>query len=878
MTELPTGTVTFLFTDIEGSTGLLQELGDGYRAVQDRHADLIRTAINEHEGHEVRTEGDSFFVAFRTPVRAVRAAIDAQRRLTEGEWPHGRALRVRMGLHTGEGVLGGGDYIGIDVNRAARITAAGHGGQVLLSDATRGLIEDGLPEGVTVRDLGAHALKDFDEPRRIFDLEIEGLPADFPPIRTKEAAERSRLPAPRTSFIGRERELEEIHDLLGRVRLLTLIGPGGTGKTRLALRAAAEQVDRMEDGVFLVDLSAVTDPALVGSTIASAVGLQPDPTADVLGAVSGYLSEREILLVLDNVEHVVEAAPDVGRLMDAAPRLRVLATSRVPLHLSGEHQYLVRPLPLPDPERPELETITTCESVMLFAERAAAVRRGFRLDEENAAAVAEIARRLDGLPLAIELAASRMKLLGPEVLLGRLDRRLPLLTGGPRDMPERQRTLRAAIEWSHDLLDPAERRLFARVAVFRGGWTLEFAEQVCGPGLELDIVDGLGSLVDHSLVRQQDGAGETRFRMLETIHEFAAERLAASDEEQEIQRRHAECIRDLAEEAEPNFKGEAQARWLTRIEREHDNVRAALDQSVAVGDSETALRTGAAIWRFWQLRGHLREGRDRLERILAMPGASARTAARARGLGALGGIRYWQGDYPAMESAYEEAVDIARELGNRRLLSRALFDLSFVPMATGQRPDQDEQLLRQAAQADPTDRALVADIETSLAFNRMLQGGDPAEVMATIEQALTIYRELGDRVATAETLIMQAGLLLVAGDAEALRDGLQEAVAILTELDSPVLLSIALTPLAILESRPQGDPVRAARLLGARSRLQDEGSGAPPSLTAYFGDPEENARAALGDEAFARAHAEGYAMTNDQTRAYAREIAGSPVP
>jgi predicted ATPase len=844
--------------------------------VQDRHAELVRAAIGAHEGHEIRTEGDSFFVAFRTPAQGVRAAVNAQQDLAGADWPYGRPLRVRMGLHTGEGVLGGGDYIGIDVNRAARIAAAGYGGQVLLSDATRSLVEDALPEGVGVRDLGSHALKDFDEPRHLFDLVIEGLPDDFPPIRTLERSGRATLPAPRTSFIGRERELEEIGDLLAEVRLLTLTGPGGTGKTRLALRAAADQVDRVEDGVVFVDLSAVTDAELVPSTIAATMGVGQDVGADIVDSLAGHLRDRETLLLLDNVEQVVESAPVVDRLLNDAPRLRVLATSRVPLHLSGEHEYLVRPLPLPDPERPELETITTCESVMLFVERAAAVRRGFRVDEENAPAVAEIARRLDGLPLAIELAASRAKLLSPQALLERLDRRLPLLTGGPRDLPERQRTLRAAIEWSYDLLEAEERGLFARLAAFRGGWTLDAAEAVCAPGLELDVVDGLGSLVDKSLVRQeQSRQGEVRFRMLETIHEFAAERLAASGEEDEIRRRHAEHVRELAEEAEPHLMGEGQFRWLERLEREHDNLRAALDWAEAAGDAETALRTAAAIWRFWQLHGHLAEGRARLERILALPGSAARSAPRARALGALGGIAYWQGDYAAIESLYEEAVDIGREVGDPRLLSRALFDLSFVPMVTGQDIERQEPLLREAqAEADPDDRALKAQILTGLGYNSVFRGGDPADVIPLLEESVAIFREVGDRVQTAESLVGLAGLQLLRDEPEAGRGRLREAVALLADPDSPIMLGMVLSSLSLLESRPPGDPVRAARLFGAWNRIRDEGGGAPPlfALSQFF-DPEAEGRAALGDETYERALAEGYVMTMDQARAYAREIA-----
>jgi predicted ATPase/class 3 adenylate cyclase len=876
MSELPTGIVTFMFTDIEGSTRLLQELGDGYGPVHARHGEILRTAIRDNSGHEIRTEGDSFFAVFATPTQGLRAAIDAQLALAVADWPHGRPLRVRIGLHTGEASLVGSEYIGSDVHRAARIAAAGHGGQIVLSDATRAHVEESLPEGVRTRDLGAHELKDFDAARQLFDLDIEGLPSGFPPIRSAGGPRRIVLPAPRSSFVGREQELEDIRDLLGRTRLLTLTGPGGSGKTRLAIRAAADEVDRFEDGVVMVDLSAVVEPSLVLSAVAGTLGVPADAGADLANLLRDHLRDRELLLVVDNVEQVVEAAPDIGLLLDAAPRVKVLATSRVPLHLSGEHEYLVRPLPLPDPDRPELESLTACESVMLFAERAAAVRRGFAVTEENAPAVAEVATRLDGLPLAIELAASRIKLLSPQALLERLEHRLPLLTGGARDLPERQRTLRTAIEWSHDLLEPEEQRVFARLAAFRGGWTLEAAEAVCGPGLETDVVEGLGSLVDKNLVRQHETPdGEVRFRMLETIHEFASERLERSGEEAEVRRGHAEYIRDLVEEAEPHLMGEEQGRWLERLEREHDNVRAALDWSEAAGDADTALRTGGAVWRLWQLRGHLAEGRARLERILAMPGASTRGVARARALGALGGIRYWLGDYGAIEPVYQEAVDIAREVGDRRLLSRALFDLSFVPMVTAQDLDGHDRLLEEArAEADPEDRALLAQVLTSLGLTRMFRGGDPTEGLQAIEEAIAIHRELGDRVLTAENLIGKAGLQLLGGDAEGGRGALLEAVEILAEPDSGTLLGMAVSSWALLESQPGGAPVRAARLLGIMSRLKEEGSGSPPAfvLEAFFGNAEELTRAALGEDDFARGHAEGHAMTVDQARAYVRAI------
>jgi predicted ATPase/class 3 adenylate cyclase len=875
--DLPTGTVTFLFTDIEGSTRLLQELGESYGAVQDRHVEIIRGILEAEEGREVRTEGDSFFAVFRTPARGLRAAVAAQRSLAQEAWPEGKPLRVRIGLHTGEGSLVGGDYIGLDVNRAARIADAAHGGQILVSDATRILVENALPEGVTVRDLGRHVLKDFDEPRPLYDLIIDGLPFDHPPIRTLGRSRRTNLPPPRTSFLGRQRELAEIRELFERTRLLTLTGPGGAGKTRLALRFAAEKLDEVDDGVYLVDLTAVRDPGLVPSTIAASLGVREQPGADLPETLAGYFRYRHLLLVLDNFEQVVEAAPVVGQFLDAAPRLCVLATSRVPLHLSGEHEFPVGPLPLPDPSESDgMESISASESVMLFVERAASVRRDFHLTEDNAPAVAEIARRLDGLPLAIELAAGRLKVFSPQALLDRLERRLPLLTGGARGSSERQRTLRGAIEWSHDLLEEEERRMFARLAVFRGGWSLESAEALCGQGLAMEVLDGLSSLVDKSLVHQEEfAAGDVRFRMLETIHEFAVERLAESGELQDLRTGHARHFRDLAEEAEPHLAGEGQDRWTDRLEQENENLRAALEWAEAVGDADTALRTGVAIWRFWQLSAQLAEGRARMERVLAIPGPEPRDALRARALGALGGICYWQNDYEAMRDAYEQAVRIARKVGERPLLARALFDLSFVPSALGEDRTRQKQLLDEALAETPEDDLMLrAEIGSFVGFLTAFTGGDPSSGIEAVETLIAAHLERRDRVHAAEQLFRLAGLKLLSRDTDAARAHLRESVALLGEMRSPVMLGMALAAASFVASY-DGDHERAARLLGAGRRVQDDGAGGgpPPIFLRHFGDPEGAARAALGDEAFERAHMEGYAMTADQVRSYAIEAA-----
>ena len=507
--------------------------------------------------------------------------------------------------------------------------------------------------------------------------------------------------------MGREREVAEITALLSEGRLLTLVGPGGTGKTRLALRVAANQLERFPDGVFWVDLSEISDPSLVTSAIATSLRVRQAGANAVLDSVVEHLAGRQLLLLLDNFEQVVEAATAVAALLKAAPGLRVLATSRIPLHLQGEQQYPVPPLTFPDPSGPlEPRSVMGYEAVSLFVERANAVRPGFALTPQDARAVVEICARLDGLPLAIEVAASRVKVLSPHALLARLAQRLPLLTGGSIDRPERQRTLRTAIEWSYDLLEGPERRLFARLSVFAGGWTLESAEAVCGAPVAddrgaaaLDVLEVLLSLVDRSLVRRdEDPDGDIRFGMLETIDEFAGERLAESGEEEVTRRGHADHFRALAEEAEPHLSGEGQARWLHRLELEHDNLRGARAWSVRNGQAETGVRIAHGLWRFWQRGGHLAEGRATIETLLLLPEAQRHDALRTSALTTLGSIAYWQNDYEAMAHAYEEALEIARVIGDPSLIAHALLNASFVPLVTGD-IDQAEQLQREALAA-----------------------------------------------------------------------------------------------------------------------------------------------------------------------------------
>jgi predicted ATPase/class 3 adenylate cyclase len=870
MKGLPTGTVTFLFTDIEGSTRLLQGLGDGFHAVVDEHGRILRQAIASGGGTEIRTEGDSFFAVFPTPAGALAAAVRAQRDLAAHPWPQGHSLRVRMGLHTGQGVLGGDDYIGLDVHLAARIAAAGHGGQVLLSEATRAPVEHALPHGMSLRDLGRHRLKDFEHPEHLYDLVIDGLPAEFPAVRTLDA-QPTNLPPQRTSFVGREREVAEVTSRLSKTRLLTLTGPGGTGKTRLALKVAAGHLDRFPDGVFFADLSPIVDPALVPMAIAQALLVREEPGRELLDTLADHLRDRHLLLVLDNSEQVIEAGAAIARLLDRAPRLTVLATSRARFHISAEHEYQVPPLAVPDPGRvADLALVTRSEAVALFTERAAAIRPDFRLTSQNAPAVAQIAARLDGLPLAIELAASRLNVLSPEALLERLGRRLPLLIGGARDLPERQRTLRGTIEWSHDLLEAEEQRLFARLGTFNGGLSLEAAEVICGPGLHLEVLDGLGTLMDHSMVRPGESEdGEPRFTMLETIREFAVERLTSSGEADEVRRRHSEHFRHLAEEAKLHLTREDRVLWLARLETEHDNLRAALDWAERTGNADTGLRTAAAIWRFWLQRGHLSEGRARLERLLSMPTAEPRGPVRARALGALGGIAYWQNDYPPMRAAYQEAVDIAREVGDAKLLASALLDLSFIPYLE-QDPDRAEAILREglATAEEAGDRVLIAEFVSSIAFLEVVRG-NPAASIEPRRTAIEILREEGEAWKVSQNLGGQAMITRMVGDLDAARGYLREALEMYARARDTMSISMALTSLALV-ANDEGHHERAARLVGAAARIRDElGGGIPPELAARWGDPEEEARRALGEEVYRRARAEGYAMDTQAAVAYA---------
>src|SRR5579884_1260938 len=678
---MDSGTLTFLFTDIEGSTRLWEQHPEAMRSALARHDVLLQEAIEQHSGHVFKTIGDAFCAAFDAAPSALAAALSAQRALASEDWQAPIRLRVRMALHTGAAEARGGDYFGPPLNRVARMLAAGHGGQVLLSQAACDLLGDALPEGVSLRDLGRHRLRDLQQSEHLYQLLHPNLPADFPPLRSLEAFAHN-LPVQLTSFIGREKEMEEIKRLLSTAHLLTLTGSGGCGKTRLALQVAADRVEEYADGVWLVELAAIADLGLVPQTVAVALGVSEEPNRPLGETLANYLRPKSLLLVLDNCEHLLTACAQLAdTLLRTCPKVRILASSREGLGLLGEALYHVPSLSLPDEKRlPTLEQLSQYEAVRLFVERAVLSRPDFAVTAQNAASVVQICSRLDGIPLAIELAAARARALAVEQLAQRLDDRFRLLTGGSRTALPRQQTLRATIDWSYDLLSQAERTLLRRLSVFLGGWTLEAAEAVCadashappraaamgagehaaapleagsrenagGPVAAEAVLDLLSRLVDKSLVLVEESAeAEARYRLLETVRQYSRDRLMESEEARDLRCRHRDWFLTLAEGAERRLRGPDQVAWLNRLAQEHDNLRMALEWCRAEEDAgaEAGLRLAGALWRFWRVRGYLSEGRERLEAALAQASASERTAQRAKALYGLAALAWGQGDY-----------------------------------------------------------------------------------------------------------------------------------------------------------------------------------------------------------------------------------------
>ncbi len=841
MPPLPTGTVTFLFTDIEGSTRLWEEQPERMRPALARHDALLRHAIEANNGVVFKTVGDAFCAAFATAPDALNAALQAQIQLNHGG--HGEQggkdgagvtapasdlqggasaapsvsassassvvplnLRVRMALHTGSAELRDEDYFGPPLNRVARLLTAGHGGQTLISAAAQELTRDTLPPAAGLRDVGEHRLRDLGRPETVFQLSHPDLPATFPPLKSLDNPQLpNNLPQQITSFIGREKEMEAVKLLLGKTRLLTLTGSGGSGKTRLSLQVAADVLENYPDGAWFVELASLADPALVPQTLAQTLAVAEEPGKPLIQTLTAALKTRRLLLVLDNCEHLLDAcARLIDTLLRACRSIQILASSREGLGIAGEQTYRIPSLSLPDARQTQtLQTVTQYEAARLFVERACATLPTFTVTNQNAPALASICCRLDGIPLAIELAAARVRSLSVEEINSKLDNRFRLLTGGSRTALPRQQTLRALIDWSYDLLTAQEKTLLRRLSVFAGGWTLAAAEQVgagagdgeagdtAGSIEEWEMLDLLTGLADKSLVLAQTAGESTRYRLLETVRQYARDRLMESGESADVRTRHGACYLALAEESRQHLAGPEQAHWLNTLEAEHDNLRQALtfyaearEEDAQAG--EKGLRLAAALHRFWWTRGHLHEGRESLCAVLAHPDVQEPGPARAEALNAAGTLAYKQSDYAPARQQSEESLAIRRMLGDKRGIASCLNNLGNVAR------DQ----------------------------------GDYAQARALHEASLSIRRELEDTAGIALSLNNLAALTSDQGDYEQSRVLHEESLSIRRELGDKHNIALTLNNLGIL-AQEQGDYARAQALqqesLAISQELQDRG-------------------------------------------------------
>jgi predicted ATPase/DNA-binding SARP family transcriptional activator/class 3 adenylate cyclase len=987
LTPHPSGTVTFLFTDIEGSSRLWEKHPEAMRAALARHDALLRQAIETHAGLVFKTMGDQFCAAFASAAPAVAAAVEAQHALadvtgvqgfrgsgvqegpTSGpedlntRTPEPLTLRVRMALSTGAVERRGGDYFGPALNRVARLLAAGHGGQLLLAQATAGLVREALPPEMSLRDLGAHRLKDLPQPEHIFQLLAADLQANnFPPLRSLEAFAHN-LPAPLTSFIGREQAMAEVKQLLGHAvacqpsavsptkaaldltdsrqpiaaspvpdgpRLLTLTGSGGCGKTRLALQVAADLLEAYADGVWLVELAALSDPALVPQTVASALGVREESGRPLTAILTDYLRPKQVLVILDNCEHLLTACAQLAdALLRGCPQLRILASSREGLGIGGEQTYRVPSLSLPpaegvggwglgvgaglalpNPQAPAPNPLMQFEAIRLFADRARLSQATFAVTQANAPAVAQVCQRLDGIPLAIELAAARVRALPVEQIDERLDDMFRLLTGGSRAALPRQQTLRALIDWSYDLLSPPERVLLQRLSVFARGCTLAAAEAVCSDfgfsildfGLPAksktledrrplsdpiqnpnaqrapeiqneEVLDLLMSLVDKSLVQYEQRGEQARYWLLETVRQYGRARLLEVGEAEVVRGRHADYFLQLAEQAEPELRGPGQNLRADRLEAEHDNLRAALTWfgSAAEG-AEGQMRLAGALDFFWFTRGHFREGRQWAEAALSR-GREASAPVRAKALRAAGHLALFTGDYAAAGPLLAESVALARAAGQRWEVAFSLFCWALLAIGQG----DDERATVHAQES----RTLAEDVGDPWLRSRpvvalglvALHQGDGVSARAFFEEALAMAQSVGDRWHIARLTANLGAVALQGGECEQARALYQEALVRCQEVADKRAVVGCLFGLAAVAAQAQLPTqwAAAARLFGAAEALREAMGAHFAPFDAPPGCDRNVAaiRAQLSDEAIAAAWTEGRAMSLEQAVSYA---------
>ncbi|MGI4788398.1 MAG: ATP-binding protein [Janthinobacterium lividum] len=924
MNQPPTGTVTFLFTDIEGSTRLWESSPDAMRPALARHDSLLRQSIEDNDGFVFKTVGDAFCAAFATAPDALQAALSAQQALEAEAWNLPTPLLVRMALHSGAAEERGGDYFGQPLNRVARLMSVGHGMQTLLSGATQELTRDHLPASVALRDLGQRRLKDLGRPEQVFQLLHPTLPADFPPLRSLDnPALPNNLPQQVTSFIGRDKQVEEVKGFLDKTRLLTLTGAGGSGKTRLSLQVAADLLDQYFDGVWLIELAALSDPALVLQAAAQVLEISEEAGKPIQRTLVNALKSKRLLLILDNCEHLVAACASLAAdLLRSCPDVQILASSREPLSILGEQTYHVPSLSLPVPGKAQtVGALSQYEAVRLFIERALAVQPAFSITDANAPAVAQVCFHLDGIPLAIELAAARIRSLSAEEINTRLDQRFRLLIGGSRAALPRQQTLRALIDWSYNLLNDQEKAMLSHLSTFAGGWMLSAAEAVCssklgadGAGIEdWEVLDLLTSLVDKSLIVYAEAVSGGRYHLLETIRQYAADRLTEAGSAVTLRRRHMAWCVSLALEARPHLTGAGAKEWLSRLDDEHDNLRTALSWNLSEPDgqearnSEDGLRLAAGLWRFWYIRGHWSEGRFHLEAALAR--GSEFTTARAGGLSALAILTQAQGGYGEARAYLEQALAIFRASGDRVREAGTLGNLgniteqmgdhamarSFLEQALalcrelGNRAGEAIHLnnLGNAAQSVGDFRASRVYYEDSLAVYQEL--GDPSAVAETLaslgglsamegdyltarvslEHALDASRETGGRMEEANVLERLGMVAEAQGDYQTARSYLVRAAEAFRELQGRLGLVVTLEDFAVLLAH-QGNQIGAATLFGNSESTRTE-IGTPLALFLRERQEQEFTvlRSALGSEVFTASWEAGRAMTLNEAMDYA---------
>ena len=823
--EYPTGTVTFLFTDVEGSTQLLHELGEQYSDTLDAHSKIIASRVVAAGGLVVNTEGDAFFCVFSNAVDAVTAAVGIQRDIFDYVWPASGEFRVRMGIHTGEGTLGARDYVGVDVHRAARISAAGHGGQVLVSAETFALVGRRLSSGVSMRDLGDHRLKDLPQAEHLFQIVISGLDDDFPAL-TSESGRPHNLPATLNAFVGRSQELIMISERLSDSRLITLVGPGGTGKTRLAIEVGTRALDRFTDGVWFAQFASISDFEGVQHSLAAALRLRERPGTALVDTISDHLAQKSVLIVFDNCEHLLGACAELAdRLLMACPDVRILATSRQALGVAGEVVHQVPGLTVPS-DGMSKEDFMASEAVELFVDRARERKGDFSLTVETSAAVVQICRRLDGIPLAIELAAARVTVLGVGQIADRLDDRFRLLTAGKAvDLPHHL-TLQLAMDWSYDLLDADEATLFRWLSVFAGGFSFEAVESVCSTDAmpESAVLDLLQSLIEKSLVVVDDHQGSARYRLLETVRVYAGEKLAGSGEKEAASHSHGSYYLRLVEEAEPVLQGSgdssSQARELDRLGLDHGNFRAAMKELLH-SEPDVVCRLAAALWRYWEVRGYLNEGSEWLKRVLEA-GEDLAPEVRAKALAGAGKLAWRRGAFEEAEPLFRESLQLWRAVHDRAGEANALHGLARAALNLG---DQEEaQLWGEQSLTIQTELKSKQGIAT--AINTLGEvarfRGDLQQAQDRYTESLDIYEEIGDTAAFITVKHNLGYTALGQGDIEQAEARFLEALTIARDLQDHLGIFSMLGGLAAV-AVTQGEAERAATLFGAANAVATDG-------------------------------------------------------